>query len=100
VSGYQLSLRAVIDIEEIFQFSVLAFGLSQAEKYHAELENVFATIASDNRIGKTRSELRIGLRSFAYRNHIVFYKILKDGIFISRVLHGSKDLPEQYFGDI
>jgi toxin ParE1/3/4 len=43
-------------------------------------------------MGRARPELAIDLRSFAVRNHVIFYTPLPKGVEIVRVLHGARDL--------
>jgi len=40
---------------------------------------------------KTREELRMWL-SPAFRNYLIFYRELADGVEIVRVLHGARDI--------
>ena len=93
---YILSERADEDLEEIFEFTLNKFGFQQAEKYLFELENVFETLYKNPSLGKKRNEIKNGLLSFPKDNHIVFYRILKNRIWIVRVLHGSRDIPNYF----
>ena len=43
------------------------------------------------RAGRSREELKEGLRSLSVRNHLIFYREIEDGIEIVRVLHGAQD---------
>ncbi len=42
--------------------------------------------------GRERRELRLGLRSFAVGNYVIFYVALPDGIEVVRVMHGRQDI--------
>lgn len=44
-------------------------------------------------IGRERSELFPGLRSFVVGRHVVFYRRFGNGVEIVRVLDGARDLP-------
>lgn len=49
--------------------------------------------------GRARPEIREGLRSHIQESHIVFYRLIKDRIRIVRILHGSRDLPQNFKND-
>ena len=55
-------------------------------------------IADSPMIGRTREELAPGLRSFPVGNHVIFYRSVKNGIEVIRVLHGARDI-EFLFGE-
>jgi toxin ParE1/3/4 len=48
-------------------------------------------------MGRRREELLPGLRSFPIGNYVVFYREIKDGVDIIRILRGSRDI-EAIFG--
>lgn len=55
--------------------------------------------ATQPTLGRSRADLREGMRSFPVYRYIVFYRPLEDGIVVVRVLHGSRDLEEQDYTD-
>ena len=59
----------------------------------SSIESVLNLLLSNPKLGKTRNEIKFGLRSISHSSHIIFYRILKRHIRIVRVLHGSRDLP-------
>lgn len=91
ISHYQLSLKADQDLEDIYEYSKLEFSTDQAVKYLTEFEDLFNQLVQNPKMGKERSEIKIGLRSFPRESHIVFYRIMKDRIRIVRILHARKD---------
>lgn len=94
LSEYRLSEEADKDIENIFDYTLETFGIDQAVKYLTDLESVLSGLPLNPEMGKARSEIKIGLRSFPYVSHVVFYRILPDHIRIVRVLHASRDVPK------
>lgn len=91
---YELSVAADEDIEEIFEYTDKEYGQDQAIQYLSDLEELFAQLTDTPALGKSRDEIKTGLRSFPKAEHIVFYRVLKDRIRIVRVLHASRDLPK------
>jgi toxin ParE1/3/4 len=47
-------------------------------------------------LGQPREELAKSLRSFPIGDYLLFYRPLKDGIQLIRVLHGRRDLRRQF----
>ena len=43
-------------------------------------------------MGRSRSELLPGLRSFTFSGYIIFYRLIAEGIEIVRVIKGSRDV--------
>lgn len=96
INKYILSQEADFDLEEIFEYSYVEFGLNQAIKYLGEIDDVFINIVNTPEIGRTRNELKKGLYSMPIGMHIIFYRILTDHIRIVRVLYGGRDLPRNF----
>lgn len=90
---YQLSDIADSDIDAIFDYTEKEYGLDKAVAYVSGFEELFISLVDNPELGRTRSEIKQGLRSISKDEHIVFYRILSDHIRIVRVLHGSRDLP-------
>lgn len=95
---YELSTAADRDLDEIFDYTLTTFGLEQAVKYLSEFETLFDQLVSNPHIGKSRNEIKLGLKSFPKSSHIVFYRIFTDRLRIVRVLHASRDLPKHLDG--
>lgn len=89
---YELSQTADNDLDEIFDYTAAQFGIAQAIKYLSGFEDVFENLCKNPRSGRERIEIRKDLRSVSKESHTVFYRILKDRIWIVRVLHGSRDI--------
>ncbi len=89
--NYKLSPAADKDLDEIFDYTEEEFGIDQAAKYLTELEEVFIQLFQNPLIGRTRNEIKRGLRNFVKSSHVVFYRPMKSHVRIVRVLHGSRD---------
>lgn len=91
--AYILSSAADNDLEDIFDYTLRRYGLNQAIKYLTELEVVFDKLSVNPYIGKSRDEVKSGLRSFPKQEHVIFYRQLDlASIYIVRVLHSSRDI--------
>lgn len=94
--GFELTDEAVEDLNSIFDYTEREFGFDQAVLYLNELEECFTFLGANSKSGRERTDIRLGLRSFAKDNHLVFYRIVNDTVRVIRILHGSKDLPTQF----
>jgi len=56
------------------------------------IERKLRLLTSQPQMGRSRDELREGLRSFPVKPYIIFYQPQSDGILVVRVLHGRRDL--------
>jgi len=87
--GYKLSQSARASLISIYEYGADAFGLIQADRYHASLTALFERLSDFPEIG-TRA-LDDGERRFPHWPYIVFYRIQNDHIFFTRILHGRSD---------
>ncbi len=86
------SEKAAVDIDEIFEFGEYKFGNAQAINYLIGFQEHFQKLGDNLDIGRERNDIKKGLYSLPYISHIIFYRKLKDGLRIVRVLYGGRDL--------
>lgn len=91
MAAYSLSRKAAVDLDSIYEFTILQFGLKQAREYVLGLQECFKTLADQPLYGRSADELAPDLRLMEYRSHVVFYTPAVNGVTIVRVLHGSMD---------
>jgi len=91
------SPEALDDRERIWDYYIATAGRHTAENVIGELGRVIALIEEHPFAGRSRNEMRPGLRSFATTPHVVFYRIVNNTPAIVRVLDGRQDI-EQEFG--
>ena len=92
MSFYRYSSDANSDIEEI---ALYIFDLNPvaAHRFLDSLEATCELLSAHPLIGRSRSELADGLRSFPVGNYLIFYAPTADGIDVARVIYGGRDLP-------
>jgi toxin ParE1/3/4 len=89
--------RARQDIVEVAVF-IGRDSLTAAERFLDATETTFQLLVASPEIGPiypTKQEVLTGLRVFRvnrFPNHLVFYRVLANGIEIIRVIHGARDL--------
>lgn len=65
--------------------------MSAAMKWLEDLDSRFTELAGAPGSGTDRSDLRPGMRSSPFGNYLIFFKRLRDGIQVVRVIHGARD---------
>ena len=63
-----------------------------ADKIVDKIHELFQKLLENPKIGVLRKDLAKDLRSFPVEKYVVFYRIIKDGIEIVRVLHSARDI--------
>jgi toxin ParE1/3/4 len=91
MSKYVIRAKADEDLERIYRYSVLHFGLSRAEHYISDLIDSFEALAEGKKGGKPRDDVAPRLFSYRCVSHIIYYKMQPGYIDIRRVLHKSMD---------
>ena len=90
--GFSLSEQAVLDLVRIYKAGAIEFGLTQAEHYHQELDDVFDLISANPRLARLRTELFHPVRVHRFRAHVIIYTVDdNDHVLVLRVRHGRED---------
>ena len=92
MNRWRLTPSAADDIAAIFMHGVEAFGIRQADAYHAGLEAAFEFLARYPRAARERTEHSPPVRAHPYRSHLIIYEIeANEDVLILRVRHGRED---------
>jgi len=95
--AYKLTNRAEVDIEEIYEYSILNFGLTTASQYLDKLYTRFDVLAQNPGLGINYTDIAPGLRRYEHTSHSIYYTRLDTGdVLIVRVLGAHQD-PAQHF---
>lgn len=90
--NYVLSRKAEEDIIDIFETGIEQFGLSQAERYHEQLDQCFRFLAENPLAAHERFEITPPVRIHPVGSHLVIYRVEQNGaVVIIRVRHGHED---------
>ena len=94
--SYRLSRLAKEDLFKILSSTIESWGEPQAKVYAQTIDGALVKLAKHPNLGRERSDVYIGARSFPIERHIVFYKISEKGIDVARILHQRMD-PSYHF---
>lgn len=92
MAAYSLSAKAVADLDGIYEYTILEFGLEQARAYLLGLHERFEMLAEQPGVGRDAKEFAPDLRRSEYQSHVVFYVPRVNGVRIVRVLHEGMDV--------
>jgi len=86
-----LSPRARSDLSGIWDYTFEEWGVEQAEKYVRELWDEIQLLARDHSASTDISDVRAGYRKTKAGSHIIFFRLIDDGIDVIRILHQRMD---------
>ena len=88
----KISPQAIIDLEDIFEYSYQKWGVSQADKYQNFLFDGMNSILENPEIGAIYPFKSGGYRKLNINKHLIFYIVSSSSILIIRILHERIDL--------
>jgi len=90
---YELTRKAVSDLNEIWQYTVDNWSEKQADRYYNMLLDICQEIADNPELGRNYNEIKPELFGVKANRHIIFYRKMRGSpIEITRILHERMDL--------
>jgi toxin ParE1/3/4 len=83
------------DYEAIWDY-VAERNVSAADELLRDFDAKVVMLSEHPLAGPLRSEIRPRLRSFPVGNYLLFYRPMRGGIELLRVLHGARDLRKMF----
>ncbi|WP_423187629.1 type II toxin-antitoxin system RelE/ParE family toxin [Alishewanella sp. d11] len=84
---YKLSRLAAEDFAAIYEYTLLNFGVSQADAYTQALEKVLTLLSEHPFIGIASEEIGKNIRRHDHQHHAIFYRSTDGNLFVLRILH-------------
>ncbi len=97
---YKLSNLAAEDFEQIFEYTLLNFGVEQADKYTDSVHSVLLALVEQPLMGHECLDIAAGLRRHEHHKHAIFYRIQPHGIYIIRILHQQMEPLRHLYSDL
>lgn len=82
--------KAIGDLKEIGDY-IASDNPRRALTFIEEIEQRCETLVCNPLIGISRDDLTPDLRSVSFKKYLIFYRVRNGGVFIARVIHGSRD---------
>jgi toxin ParE1/3/4 len=79
------------DLIQIGVYTEKQWGKRQRKKYLGELKSRIEKLAQTPALGRRREELPGNPYMYHESRHVIFYRVIDQGIEIIRVLHDSRD---------
>ena len=96
MSRVVLSPKAKSDLSDIWDYTLEQWGLDQAEKYIRELWVAIEQKTGDPKMSIAIGDVRKDYRKIVSGSHVIFFKLMDDGVDIVRILHQRMDF-ERHF---
>jgi toxin ParE1/3/4 len=93
MAEYLLTPAAESDLEIIWEHTHQQWGVDQAIRYTDSLFDAFAELARSPKAAPACDHIRPGYRRRSVERHMIYYRIMDDGIVIVRILHERMDAP-------
>ena len=88
MSKYELTRKAVSDLNEIWQYTVDKWSEKQADRYYNMLLDICQEIADNPELGRNYDEIKPELFGVKANRRIIFYRKMRGRpIEITRILH-------------
>jgi toxin ParE1/3/4 len=91
VTEYVLSPRARADLDDIWDYSVVRWGVVHTERYQRGLWHAIQICAADPQQGRDCGDIRAGYYRYPVGSHVLFYRLTATGIDVVRILHQRMD---------
>ncbi len=89
---YLISKKAVLDLEQIWLYTVEKWSIAQAERYYSLIFDEIIYICRNINAGKSMEHVRKGYRASKVKSHLIFYRIQNNTLEVIRILHERMDI--------
>lgn len=91
--AHRLAPQALAELDDIWLDIARGSGSTKrADRVVDTITRRFHLLAAHPRVGRERTDLRLGLRSFPADAYVIFYRVEGDDVFILHVLDGRRDI--------
>ena len=91
MNRFRLSTRGRTDLAEVHHY-IAQDNPPAADQFIDGLFELFQLLAHNSMIGQERTDLRPALRSITHGKYVVFFYPGRDGVEITGVVHGARDV--------
>jgi toxin ParE1/3/4 len=91
MASYRLNREALADLDRLYEYGVLTFGMRQADAYFDGIVTQFQEIADQPELYPAIDHIRQGYRRSVYKSHSIYYRTDPAEIVIVRIL-GQQDI--------
>ncbi len=93
MAKYELTAKAISDLNKIWEYTIKNWSENQADRYYNMLLDICQDIANNPEIGRNYDEIKPELFGVKINRHIIFYRKMRGRpIEITRILHERIDI--------
>lgn len=89
------SATADCDLLQIFEYGLKEWGFEASFEFARSFDESLDLLAQHPLIGRERSDLREGFRTWLHRGYLIYYEIEEGDVLVNRIIHGSADPTSQ-----
>ena len=93
---FRLSQAASADLDDIWVYVAQDGSGGAANRLIDSIAERFPILLQMPQSGRKRDEVRRGLRSHPVGSYVIYYREMKTGIEIVRVIHGARDVAKAF----
>ncbi len=93
----ELTHRAMLDLNEINEYSVQKFGQKTAEQYIDDIQSALLLIQEQPKLLVAKKKISKFFQFYPVRNHYLVCTRVKDTVVVLTIKHYQMDLPERLF---
>ncbi|MDP2697052.1 type II toxin-antitoxin system RelE/ParE family toxin [Thalassospira sp.] len=90
-AGYQLTHKAIADLDDIWRYSAETWSVAQADRFIDDLVHLFDILADMPTMARERPEFSPPVRLHPFGSSLIVYRVDPDHITILRLLGGSQN---------
>lgn len=87
--------RAQLDMDDVWSYTTLHWGIKQAEFYTRQLWQQMQIIAANPAMGRSCSHIRKDYYSYPVASHVISFRVIEGGIDVVRILHKQMYVEQQ-----
>ena len=92
VLPYEISKKAISDLEEIWLYTADKWSIEQADRYYNLIFDEIAFICKNPNTGSQMDDIRKNYRAAKVKSHLIFFKVENDIVRVVRILHERMDI--------
>jgi toxin ParE1/3/4 len=89
--AYVLSPSAQRDLDEMWYYTCASWGKERADAYVGLIRSALLSIATFPHLGRDCVSVRAGYKKYPSGSHMLFYRLIDNGIDVIRILHQNMD---------
>ncbi len=92
---FRIDPQARADLDGVYEYVAKA-NRPAARRLIERFQEALRLLATQPMMGQARPELAANLRSFTVGSYVIYFRPVRDGIQVARVIHGARDTTSEF----